>query len=110
LVSINTDFWIKIVFINKEFLMPILNEISRIRAVMGFLKEEEEIGGLKMNVNLKSFVETLQFLKLYSNKIERMLMDISDFANNQIIDFDMMNRGLRKVLLKKGDKVTGVVK
>jgi len=84
--------------------MPILNEISRIRAVMGFLKEEEEIGGLKMNVNLKSFVETLQFLKLYSNKIERMLMDISDFANNQIIDFDMMNRGLRKVLLKKGDK------
>ena len=84
--------------------MSILNEISRIRAVMGFLKEEEEIGGLKMNINLKSFVETLQFLKLYSNKIERMLMDISDFANNQIIDFDMMNRGLRKVLLKKGDK------
>ncbi len=104
MVSINTDFWIKIVFIDKEFLMSILNEISRIRAVMGFLKEEEEIGGLKMNVNLKSFVETLQFLKLYSNKIERMLMDISDFANNQIIDFDMMNRGLRKVLLKKGDK------
>ena len=51
--------------------MTILNEISRIRAVMGFLKEEEEIGGLKMNMNLKSFVETLQFLKLYSNKIER---------------------------------------
>ncbi len=84
--------------------MSILNEISRIRAVMGFLKEEEEIGGLKMNMNLKSFVETLQFLKLYSNRIERMLMDITDFANNQIIDFDMMNRGLRKVLLKKGDK------
>ncbi len=88
--------------------MSILNEISRIRAVMGFLKEEEEIGGLKMNMNLKSFVETLQFLKLYSNKIERMLMDITDFANNQIIDFDMMNRGLRKVLLKKGDKEKNV--
>ncbi len=88
--------------------MSILNEIGRIRAVMGFLKEEKEIGGLKMNMNLKSFVETLQFLKLYSNKIERMLMDITDFSNNQIIDFDMMNRGLRKVLLKKGDKEKNV--
>jgi polyphosphate kinase 2 len=88
--------------------MSILNEISRIRSVMGFLTEQEGESNLKMNVNLKSFVETLQFLKLYSSRIERMLMDISDFANNQIIDFDMMNRGLRKVLLKKGDKAKNV--
>ena len=75
---------------------------------MGFLTEQEEIGGQKMNVNLKSFVETLQFLKLHSNKIDKMLMDISDYSNNQIIDFDMMNRGLRKTLLKKGDKKKNV--
>ena len=108
MVSINTDFWIKIVFINKEFWMSILNEIGRIRAVMGFLTEQEELGGKKMNVNLKSFVETLQFLKLHSNKVDKMLMDISDYSNNQIIDFDMMNRGLRKTLLKKGDKKKNV--
>jgi len=88
--------------------MSILNEIGRIRAVMGFLTEQEEIGGQKMNVNLKSFVETLQFLKLHSNKIDKILMDISDYSNNQIIDFDMMNRGLRKTLLKKGDKKKNV--
>ena len=70
---------------------------------MGVLKEENKEGPA-MNVNLKSFVETLQFLKLYGGKIEKMLMDISHFATNQIIDFDIMNRGLRKVMLKKGDK------
>ena len=88
--------------------MSILNEVGRIRKVMGFLKEQEELGGQKMNVNLKRFVETLQFLKLHSNKIDKILMDISDFSNNQIIDFDMMNRGLRKTLLKKGDKKKNV--
>jgi len=88
--------------------MSILNEVGRIRAVMGFISEEEKVSNLKMNVNLKSFVETLQFLKLYNKKIEKMLMDISDYSNNQIIDFDMMNRGLRKVLLKKGDRSKNV--
>lgn len=75
---------------------------------MGVIKEYEDTEGPKMNRNLRGVVETLQFLKLYGNKIEKMLMDISDFANNQIIDFDMMNRGLRKVLLKKGDKKKNV--
>ncbi len=75
---------------------------------MGFVNEQEEPIAPKMNLNLKSFVETLQYLKLYNNKIEKMLMDITNFANNQIIDFDMMNRGLRKVLLQKGDKKKNV--
>lgn len=86
--------------------MSLLNEIERIKSVMGVLKEEKEEG--PMNKNLKSFVETLQYLKLYSVKIEKMLMDISHFATNQIIDFDIMNRGLRKVMLKKGDKKKNV--
>jgi len=88
--------------------MKLLNEIERIKSVMGFISEEEKVSNLKMNINLKSFVETLQFLKLYNKKIEKMLMDISDYSNNQIIDFDMMNRGLRKVLLKKGDRSKNV--
>lgn len=87
--------------------MSLLNEIERIKSVMGVLKEEKEEGPA-MNKNLKSFVETLQYLKLYSVKIEKMLMDISHFPTNQIIDFDIMNRGLRKVMLKKGDKKKNV--
>ena len=82
--------------------MSLLNEIERIKDVMGVIKEEDSPKA--MNMNLKKFVSTLQFLKLYGNKIEKMLMDISYYAKSQIIDFDMMERGLRKVLLKKGDK------
>lgn len=73
---------------------------------MGLLNEEGSAP--QMNRNLKSFVETLQFLKIYNNKIERMLMDVSRISSDQIIDFDLMNRGLRKVLLKKGDKKKNV--
>lgn len=82
--------------------MELLNEIDRIKFVMG-IREQEEIGP-NMNRNLKKFVEVLKFHKLYSNKIEKMLMDVSKFAESQVIDFDLMERGLRKTFLKKGDK------
>jgi len=87
--------------------VKLLSEIDRIKSVMGVLKEEEE-SKLQMNVNLKKIVDTLTFLKLYSGKIEKMLMDISFIAKSQIIDFDLMERGLRKILLKKGDKKRNV--
>ena len=88
--------------------MSLLNEISRIKNVMGVIKENENESPLQMNRNLGKFVETLEFLKLYTNKIEKMLMDISFLAKSQIIDFDLMGRGLRKILLKKGDKKRNV--
>lgn len=84
--------------------MALLNEIERIKTVMGLLNEENEDEGPKMNTNLRKTVEILQFLKIYTNKIEKMLEDLSKFAEAQIIDFDLLERGLRKTLLKKGDK------
>lgn len=88
--------------------MELLSEIQRIKDVMGVIKENEDESSLQMNRNLRKFVETLNFLKLFNKKIERMLMDISITSKNQIIDFDLMERGLRKILLKKGDKKKNV--
>ena len=88
--------------------MELLSEIQRIKNVMGVIKEHENESSLQMNRNLGKFVETLNFLKLFNKKIERMLMDISIISKNQIIDFDLMERGLRKILLKKGDKKKNV--
>ena len=88
--------------------MELLSEIQRIKNVMGVIKENENESSLQMNRNLGKFVETLNFLKLFNKKIERMLMDISIISKNQIIDFDLMERGLRKILLKKGDKKKNV--
>jgi len=86
--------------------MDFLNEISRIKKVMGI--NEAEGSGKQMNINLKKVVYTLTLLKLYTKKIEKMLMDLSYLAEDRIIDFDMVERGLRKILLKKGDKKKNV--
>ena len=83
--------------------MSLLNEIGRIKSVMGLVNEQYESKD-QMNVNLKKVVEILNFLKIYNNKMEKMLIDISSFAKDQIIDFGLLERGLRKRLLKKGDK------
>lgn len=86
--------------------MELLNEIERIKSVMGVNEQENQ--GPSMNMNLKKFVHALEVMKLYSPTIEKMLMDLSKLAEAQIIDFDLMERGLRKVILKKGDKTKNV--
>ena len=83
--------------------MGLLNEIERIKSVMGVVKEQEDKYD-SMDVNLHKTVETLNHLKLYTPTIERMLIEISKLSKEQIIDFGLLERGLRKVLLAKGDK------
>jgi polyphosphate kinase 2 len=88
--------------------MSILNEeLDRIKKVMGIIKEEEQMGP-SLDVNLDRIVLTLKFLKLYNPRMEKMLMDITDFAKKQVIDFGLLERGLRKRLLKKGDRKKNV--
>ncbi len=72
--------------------MSILNEnIVRIKKVMGLVNEQNESKN-QMNVNLKKVVEILNFLKIYNKKMEKMLMDLSSFANEQIIDFGLYQK------------------
>ena len=87
--------------------MSLLNEIGRIRSVMGLVKEEDS--PLQMNLDLRNSIEVLRYLKLYTQPIESLLMDISFLAKSQIIDFGLLERGLKKILLKKGDKRKNVV-
>ena len=87
--------------------MKLLTEIERIQSVMGIIKEDTE-SKLQMNVNLRQTVDILKYLKIYSKTVEKMLMEISYLAKEQIIDFHLIERGLRKILLKKGDKKKNV--
>ena len=75
--------------------MKLLTEIERIQSMMSIITEQDEEMGPRMDRNLRSVVETLQFLKLYGNKIENMLMDISQFATTQIID--LSREGLEQI-------------
>lgn len=87
--------------------MKLLTEIERIQSVMGIIKEDDE-SKLQMNINLRQTVDILKYLKIYSKVVEKMLMEISFLAKEQIIDFQLIERGLRKILLKKGDKKKNV--
>ena len=87
--------------------MKLLTEIERIQSVMGLIKEDTE-SKLQMNVNLRQTVDILKYLKIYTKTVEKMLMEISVLAKEQIIDFHLIERGLRKILLKKGDKKKNV--
>lgn len=59
---------------------------------------------VKINLGLKRTLDALTFLKLYNTKVSNILREISELSENQIFDFELMERGLRKILLKKGDK------
>ena len=52
--------------------MSLLNEIGRIKDVMGLVKEEDS--PLQMNVNLRKTVDVLKYLKLLTPLIESLLM------------------------------------
>ena len=86
--------------------MKLLSEIERIQSVMGIIKEDET--KKRMNINLRKTVDILTYLKLYNKTMENMLMEISYLAKEQVIDFGLLERGLRKILLKKGDKKKNV--
>ncbi len=87
--------------------MQLLNEIDRIKSVMGVMVEDKNTPKA-LNINLSKSVEALRYLKIYNPTIERMLFEITNLAKEQIIDFGLLERGLRKVLLKKGDKKRNV--
>ncbi len=87
--------------------MQLLNEIDRIKSVMGVMTEDKN-SPKHLNINLSKSVEALRYLKIYNPTIERMLIEITNLAKEQIIDFGLLERGLRKVLLKKGDKKRNV--
>lgn len=84
----------------------LIEELDKIKRVMGIINEEKDVPS--MNINLDRMILTLKFLKLFTSRIEKMLIDISQFAKNQVVDFGLLERGLRKRLLKKGDRVKNV--
>ena len=79
--------------------MSILNEADRIKQIMWVDNTP------KMNVNLKNIVQTLEFLKLYSTPIEKMLIDISNLSKEQIIDLSNFQNGVYFVFIKNDNEL-----
>jgi polyphosphate kinase 2 len=65
---------------------------------------KSEIGEGKSKEVIDKIKNILSFNDMMSTQISTTLDQIIDLSNEQIIDFDMMERGLRGTLLKKGNK------
>jgi hypothetical protein len=83
----------------------VLNEIKKIQSLIGLqsdvlINEDEASTETRMKI-IKSLLSANNILK---NKIEKSLQNIVNLSNEQIINFDLLERGIRKVLKMKGDK------
>jgi polyphosphate kinase 2 len=76
----------------------IIQEIEKIRSIMGDLSE-----GLGEK-HIQSIKNILSFNDMMGSTLENLLNQVIDLSSEQIIDFDLLERGLKKVLLKKGNK------
>ena len=54
------------------------------------------------NNGLDKTIQTLNFLKLYTPQIEGILRKITKSEKYDEVDYELLERGLRKILLKKG--------
>lgn len=81
-----------------------LREIEILKQ-LNFIFEDERIN---TNDYTKKVKDVLVSMKLYTPKVERHLAKIAEVAQREVVDFDLFLRGLKKTLLKKGDKKKNV--
>jgi len=81
-----------------------LREIEILKQ-LNFIFEDERIN---TNDYTKKVKDVLVSMKLYTPKVERHLVKIAEVAQREVVDFDLFLRGLKKTLLKKGDKKKNV--
>lgn len=76
----------------------LLNEVQKIRNIINNVNESVS------EEHIKRIKDLLSFNDMLSISIQNDLKEIIDISTEQIIDFDLMERSLKKVLLKKGNK------
>ena len=59
---------------------------------------------LSREEHLLNIVNLLKFNKIKSKKVSFLLKDIKSESDDMIVDFELLERGLRKTLTKKGNK------
>ncbi len=85
----------------------LLTEVDRIRQMIGVpLKEMSK----PTDVHIKSIKASLSANGLLKNEAESLLDQIIELADDQIINFDLLEHGVRNTLLKKGNKYNAIVK
>lgn len=58
----------------------------------------------KSESHVKRIVDILKYSDVYSAQLQKDLNQVIDYSKNQIVDFNLLERGIMKVLKMKGDK------
>ena len=77
----------------------LLTEVERIREMIGVPLEEMS---KPTDAHIKSIKASLSANGLLKNEAESLLDQIIELADDQIINFDLLEHGVRNTLLKKG--------
>jgi polyphosphate kinase 2 len=83
----------------------LITEIRKFQSLMGTTINEET---KSRDEHVKSILTILKTNKLYKKNIEVLLYEILDMSDSMVINFDLLERGVRNSLLKKGDKFKNV--
>lgn len=58
----------------------------------------------KSESHIKRIVDILKYSDVYSAQLQKDLNQVIDYSKNQIVDFNLLERGVMKILKMKGDK------
>ena len=90
----------------------LLNEVKKIHSILGLesnslLFEDSDKGKSESHIN--KIIVLLKSRNVYSAQIQKSFNKIVEYSKDQIIDFNLLERGIIKTLNLKGDEVENVL-
>ena len=87
-------------------MIELISEVRKIKVMMGLIKEDQDINSINKHAN--NILNILKFSNLYSSNIKKLIDNIIRYGESNIVDFDLIERNLKNVMLKKGTRKKNV--
>ena len=87
-------------------MFDLLTEVKKMKTMMGLIKEDQDLESI--NKHAQNILNILKFSNLYSSTIKKLIDKIIKFGETNIIDFDLIEKNLKNVMLKKGNRKKNV--
>ena len=87
-------------------MFDLLTEVKKMKTMMGLIKEDQDLESI--NKHAQNILNILKFSGLYSATIKKLIDKIIKFGETNIIDFDLIEKNLKNVMLKKGNRKKNV--
>ena len=79
-------------------MFDLLTEVKKMKTMMGLIKEDQDLESI--NRHAQNILNILKFSGLYSSTIKKLIDKIIKFGETNIIDFDLIEKNLKNIMLK----------